>query len=190
MNLSHWESAMNEVLLSLARASIKSRFEDGSLDLENLLEEYPQLEEKGASFITLTLDGHLRGCIGSIIAHRSLLEDIINNAQAAAFKDPRFRPLSQEELSRIRIEVSLLSDPQLLEYEDSEDLKSKIRAGLDGVILRLGSHQSTFLPQVWEELPEFEIFFSHLCQKAGLRAKCLESHPEIYTYQVKKVKES
>jgi AmmeMemoRadiSam system protein A len=181
---------MNEVLLSLARASIKSHFGEGKIDTDALIKEYPQLEQKGASFVTLTLDGHLRGCIGSIIAHRTLLEDIIHNARAAAFNDPRFRPLGQEELSGIRIEVSLLSDPQVLEYEDGEDLKSKIRPGIDGVVLRMGSKQSTFLPQVWEDLPEFEVFFSHLCQKAGLNANCFESHPEIYTYQVKKVKES
>ena len=181
---------MNEVLLSLARASIKSRFDGGSLDTVNLLKEYPQLEQKGASFVTLTIDGHLRGCIGSIIAHRSLLEDIMQNAQAAAFKDPRFMPLREDELSGTRIEVSLLSEPQVLLYEDSDDLKGKIRTGVDGVILRDGNHQSTFLPQVWEELTEFETFFSHLCQKAGLVGGCLESHPEIYTYQVEKVKES
>ena len=181
---------MNEVLLSLARASIKGRFGGGSLDTVNLLKEYPQLEQMGASFVTLTQDGHLRGCIGSIVAHRSLLEDIVQNAQAAAFKDPRFMPLSEDELSRTRIEVSLLSEPKVLLYEDSDDLKEKIRTGVDGVILRDGNHQSTFLPQVWEELTEFETFFSHLCQKAGLVGGCLESHPEIYTYQVEKVKES
>ena len=181
---------MNEVLLSLARASIKSFFDGGSLDTVNLLKEYPRLGEKGASFVTLTQDGQLRGCIGSIIAHRSLLEDIIQNAQAAAFKDPRFMPLRKDELSRTGIEVSLLSEPQVLLYEDSDDLKGKIRTGVDGVILRDGNHQSTFLPQVWEELTEFESFFSHLCQKAGLVGGCLESHPEIYTYQVEKVKES
>ena len=181
---------MNEVLLSLARASIKSYFDEGSLDTSDLLKEYPQLEEKGASFVTLTQDGRLRGCIGSIVAHRSLLEDIIQNARSAAFKDPRFMPLSEDELSSTRIEVSLLSEPQVLLYEDSNDLKRKIHAGVDGVILRDGNHQSTFLPQVWEELTEFETFFSHLCQKAGLVGGCLESHPEIYTYQVEKVVES
>lgn len=181
---------MNEVLLSLARASIKSFFDGGSLDSLNLLKEYPRLGEKGASFVTLTQDGQLRGCIGSIIAYRSLLEDVVQNAQAAAFKDPRFMPLKKDELSRTMIEVSLLSEPQALLYEDRDELNKKIRIGVDGVILRDGSHQATFLPQVWEELTEFETFFSHLCQKAGLAEGCLESHPEIYTYQVEKVKES
>ena len=181
---------MNEALLDLARASIKSCFGGGSPDTLNLLKEHPQLQEKGASFVTLTQDGQLRGCIGSIIAYRSLLNDIIHNARAAAFEDPRFVPLSEDELSRTKIEVSLLSEPQALSYRDSDDLKGKIRAGVDGVILKAGAHQATFLPQVWEELTEFESFFSHLCQKAGLAGGCLEQHPEIYTYQVEKVKES
>jgi len=181
---------MKEVLLSLARAAIKSVFSEGHLDNMKLVEEYPHLKEKGASFITLTLDGQLRGCIGSIIAHRSLLDDIIHNAQAAAFKDPRFTPLQEDELSSIEIEVSLLSEPQVLYYNDIDDLKQKVRIGVDGVILKSGNHQSTFLPQVWEQLKTHELFFSHLCQKAGLSEECLSTHPEIYLYQVKKVKEN
>jgi len=181
---------MKEVLLSLARASIKSRFLEGDVDTSSVIEEYPELKELGASFVTLTQDGQLRGCIGSIIAHRSLLEDIIENAQSAAFRDPRFMPLKEEELAGTRIEVSLLTQPQLLEYSDLPDLKSKVRVGVDGVILRHGHNQATFLPQVWEDLPDFDLFFEHLCQKAGLLHSCLESHPEIHLYQVEKVKEN
>jgi len=180
---------MKEVLLSLARASIKSRFLDGHVETASLVEEYPELEEPGASFVTLTQDGQLRGCIGSIIAHRSLLEDIIENAQSAAFRDPRFMPLKEEELARTRIEVSLLTPPELLEYTDLDELKSKVRVGIDGVILKHGNNQATFLPQVWEELPDFDLFFEHLCQKAGLLHSCLESHPQIHVYQVDKIKE-
>lgn len=180
---------MKEVLLSLARAAIKSSFLNGEVDT-SFVDEYPELQEQGASFVTLTQDGQLRGCIGSIIAHRPLLDDIIHNAKAAAFKDPRFMPLSEDELDRTVIEVSLLTPPQFLEYKDSADLKSKIRVGIDGVILKQENYQATFLPQVWEELGEFELFFSHLCQKAGMSQGCLESHPEIYTYQVEKVKET
>lgn len=181
---------MKEILLSLARASIKSQFEGGRIDTSALIEEYPQLEESGATFVTLSQEGRLRGCIGSIIAHRSLLDDVIENARSAAFKDPRFMPLREDELERTRIEVSILSEPQALSYSDTQDLKNKIRVGIDGVILKEGNNQATFLPQVWEELKEFELFFSHLCQKAGLDAECLQGHPEIYTYQVEKVEES
>ena len=180
---------MKEVLLTLARAAIKSSFMNEKVDT-SFVEEYIELQKQGASFVTLTQDGQLRGCIGSIIAHRPLLDDIIHNAKAAAFKDPRFMPLSEEEFERTKIEVSLLTPPQPLEYEDSAELKSKIRIGIDGVILKHNDYQATFLPQVWEELSEFELFFSHLCQKAGMAQGCLALHPEIYTYQVEKVKEN
>ncbi len=180
---------MKEVLLSLARASIKSRFLDGHVETASVVEEYPELKEQGASFVTLTQDGQLRGCIGSIIAHRSLLDDIIENAESAAFKDPRFMPLKEEELARTQIEVSILSTPEIVEYRDLENLKSKVRVGVDGVILRHGNNQATFLPQVWDELPDFDLFFEHLCLKAGLLHSCLESHPQIHLYQVEKKKE-
>jgi len=181
---------MKEVLLSLARASIKGRFMGTSVDLGSIEEEYPQLKEPGASFVTLTQDSQLRGCIGSLVAHRSLLEDVLANAQAAAFSDPRFSPLSEDELSSTRIEVSILSSPKPLEYTDVEELRSKINCGVDGVILNDGYHKATFLPQVWEQLSDFDLFFSHLCQKAGLSTECLHSHPEISVYQVEKVIES
>ncbi len=181
---------MKEILLSIARDAIKSRFEPDKLDKSALLHAYPELEKMGACFVTLTQNGKLRGCIGSLSAHRSLLEDIVSNAKAAAFNDPRFEPLEKDELEKIKIELSLLTPPQLLEYRDTQELREKIRAGSDGVVLKAEYQQATFLPQVWEELKEFELFFAHLCQKAGLKANCLEEHPEIYTYQVEKVKES
>lgn len=181
---------MKTILLSIARDAIKSRFKPLDIDKEALLHAYPELEKRGACFVTLRQEDRLRGCIGSLVAHRSLLEDIIANARSAAFKDPRFAPLQEDELEKTKIELSLLSPPQLLEYRDTQDLKEKIRSGSDGVVLKAEEHQATFLPQVWEELKEFELFFSHLCQKAGLKADCLEAHPEIYTYQVEKAEES
>ncbi|MBV5348659.1 AmmeMemoRadiSam system protein A, partial [bacterium] len=110
-------------------------------------------------------------------------------AQSAAFHDPRFSPLSQEEFSIIKIEVSLLSEPKLVSYTDKAELKSLIYKGKDGVILRVGNYQATFLPQVWEELDDFESFFAHLGMKAGIGNDPLAYHPEIYTYQVEKIKE-
>ncbi len=181
---------MDNVLLSIARDAVQSHFDSHQIDKESLLRQYPELKEKGACFVTLTQNEELRGCIGSLVANKSLLEDIIHNAKAAAFKDPRFMPLAEEELDRTRIELSLLSPPQLLEYSDVKDLAQKIRPGIDGVILRRKDHQATFLPQVWDKLNEFKLFFYYLCQKAGLGRGCLQSHPEIYTYQVEKVKES
>ena len=180
---------MKEILLSLARASIKSHFTKGHVDVSFIEEEYPELLKQGASFVTLSQDGKLRGCIGSVLARQSLLDDVLHNAQSAAFRDPRFEALKEEELEGVSIEVSVLSEPKLLEYSDVEDLKEKITEGVDGVILKQGYHQATFLPQVWEELKDFDKFFSHLCQKAGLAIGCLQNHPEISVYQVQKVKD-
>ena len=180
---------MQNVILDIAKNAIKDGFSHTStLDTKALLEHHPEFAKPKATFVTLTLDHQLRGCIGSLIAHRPLLDDLIHNAQAAAFDDPRFYPLSPEEFSRVHIEVSLLSEPEPIMYDNSDDLKSKVIVGEDGIILQKGSRKATFLPQVWEQLPTFELFFSHLCQKAGLESGCLESHPDIWHYKVQKVK--
>lgn len=178
-------------LLTWARESILSEWDAGkNIDVDAALSQYPELKEKQACFVTLTQKGQLRGCIGSLIPHRALIDDLIHNAKAAAFQDPRFQKVSLEEMETIEIELSLLSIPALLEYTDIKDLKAKIRPGIDGVILKSGMQQSTFLPQVWEQLPDFDSFFTHLCSKAGLSGSCLDSHPEIYTYQAEKFKEN
>ena len=180
---------MQNVILDIAKNAIKDGFSyTDTIDKKALLELYPEFAKFKATFVTLTLDHQLRGCIGTLNAHRALLDDLIYNAKAAAFEDPRFHPLNPEEFSRVHIEVSLLSEPELITYEDSDDLKSKVTVGVDGIILQKGSRKATFLPQVWEQLPTFELFFSHLCQKAGLESDCLESHPNIWHYRVEKVK--
>lgn len=175
--------------LQIAREAIDSKFEGPAVNKSGYLKQYPTLGTHKATFVTLTLHGQLRGCIGSLIAHRPLIDDLISNAQSAAFHDPRFSPLTLAEFHKVSIEVSLLSEPLLLEYTDTEDLKSKIRIDKDGIILRYGNNQATFLPQVWEELHDFESFFAHLGMKAGLGSNPLHYHPEIYTYQVEKIKE-
>ncbi|MEA3419917.1 MAG: AmmeMemoRadiSam system protein A [Campylobacterota bacterium] len=184
-------NSVKKTLLTLARASIAEAVDmTYTLDLDALLEDNPWLEEEGASFVTLTTSGErLRGCIGSIVAHQKLYEDIIHNARNAAMHDPRFPSLTQEEFDRITVEISVLSEPEPLEYDSIEELKSKIRVGIDGVVLKKGVYQATFLPQVWDQLPDFELFFSHLCQKAGMEADCLSRMPEILTYQVEEYKE-
>ncbi len=183
---------MGKIYLQLARAAIaQSVGIKYDLDLDKLLNDYPQLKEWGSSFVTITKGENdvLRGCIGSLEAYRPIYEDIILNARAAALHDPRFQSLSELEYNDIKIEVSILSKPKKLGYTDIEDLKNKIRPGIDGVILKLDGYQATFLPQVWEQLPSFDLFFSHLCQKAGLESNCLNHHPDIFIYQVKKYKE-
>ncbi len=180
-----------KVFLTLARGSIAEAVGLGyRLDIDKILRENPWLKDMGASFVTLTTSSDmLRGCIGSIIPHQKLYEDIISNAKSAAIHDPRFPSLSQEEFEHIKVEVSILSKPRAIEYSSSEDLKSKVKPTIDGIVLKYGAHQATFLPQVWEQLPSFELFFSHLCQKAGMEADCLNRIPEISIYQVQEYRE-
>lgn len=154
--------------------------------------DLPQIDpvrKPGACFITLTQAGRLRGCIGSLVAHRPLGVDLLANAEAAALHDPRFSPLNKDELSGVRIEVSLLTPAQPLDYLDGEDLMAKLRPGVDGVILTLDGRRATFLPQVWEQLPETRDFLDHLCQKAGHSGDCWRRHPRIEIYHVEKFRE-
>ncbi len=177
-------------LIKIARDAICEEFEkDKIIQRDELLNRYKILNDYKSSFVTLTINGELRGCIGSIIPHRILLDDIVENAKSSAFKDPRFYPLTKDELKKIKIEISLLTVPTELKYSSIDDLKSKIRVDIDGVIIKHGYHQATFLPQVWEELNSFELFFGHLCQKAGMSKDCLSLHPEIYIYNVEKIEE-
>jgi AmmeMemoRadiSam system protein A len=135
--------------------------------------------------VTLTINKQLRGCIGNLDAEDSIVDGIERNAVNAAFCDPRFPPLKANELDRVEIEVSILTKPQPLEYRDSNDLLSKLRVNVDGVILQKGSASATFLPQVWEQLPQPESFLSHLCTKAGLPADTWKKgNLDILTYQV------
>ncbi len=187
------DESLKRAMLNIARIAIKEEFL-GHKELtdevkKRLLTMFPRLAEPGAVFVTINERSSLRGCIGSLVAYRPLIEDLIENAKAAAFGDPRFPPLRPEEFDAITIEISLLSEPKPLPYTDIDDLRQKIRPGVDGVVLKLDGHQATFLPQVWEDLPDFDQFFAHLCMKAGLPANCLAYHPEILTYQVEKFSE-
>jgi AmmeMemoRadiSam system protein A len=180
---------MDKVLLTLARYAIDEEFNNkAQLDKDAMIKEYPELGKKRAVFVTLNLEGRLRGCIGSLIPHRRLIDDIISNAKSAAFRDPRFAPLTPKEFKNIEIEISLLSIPYELAYSDITDLKSKIRPGVDGVILQHNSHQATYLPSVWEQVKSFEEFFAYLCEKASLDRECLKLHPKISVYQAKKIR--
>ncbi len=187
------DDKLKQIMLNIARIAIKEEFL-GHKELtdevkQRLIQMYPQLAKPGAVFVTINERSSLRGCIGSLVAHRPLIDDLIANAKAAAFGDPRFPPLSPEEFDKITIEISVLGEPKPLEYKDIEDLRQKIRPGIDGVVLQLDGRQATFLPQVWEELPDFDSFFAHLCVKAGLPPNCLEYHPKILVYQVEKFSE-
>jgi len=180
-----------ELLLKIARQAIASAFGLApEVDREALVAQYPELEKEQATFVTLTIGGQLRGCIGSIIPHRPLIDDLVANARAAAFDDPRFPKLTPEEFERVDIEVSLLTVPRELPYRDVEDLRSKIRPGVDGVILKDGFRRATFLPQVWEKIPSPEQFLSELCLKMGAPADLWRRKPlEVATYQVEEFHE-
>jgi AmmeMemoRadiSam system protein A len=181
------------VLPKIARLAIATALEGRPFPVEEreeLIRRFPELLEERATFVTLKLNGRLRGCIGSILPRRALIDDVIENARAAAFKDARFTPLTPAEFPDIEIEISLLTLPQPLPWTDIADLRAKLRPGIDGVILRFDGRQATFLPSVWEQLPDFDRFFQHLCLKAGLPADCLRLHPEIYVYQAEKIEEA
>jgi AmmeMemoRadiSam system protein A len=153
-------------------------------------ETEPWLQDLGASFVTLTQDGQLRGCIGSLHAYRSLLEDVKANALAAATQDPRFAPLAADELDRTEIEISLLSALQPMQFSSEADAIAQLRPGVDGVVLEFGKHRSTFLPQVWEQLPAAEEFLAHLKRKAGLPVRFWAPELKLSRYTVRKFKES
>ncbi len=148
------------------------------------------LDEHGASFVTLTRCGELRGCIGTLIAERPLREDIAKNAHAAAFRDPRFLPVTHREFDGITVEVSLLSQLESVSFEGEAHLLSLLHPGQDGLLLEYGRQRGTFLPQVWEQLPEPVEFLSRLKQKAGLPADFWAHDIKVSRYTVTKWREA
>jgi AmmeMemoRadiSam system protein B/AmmeMemoRadiSam system protein A len=174
------------VLLPLARATIARQL---GLKL-TAREDAAFLQETGATFVTLKRDGQLRGCIGSLEARRALLDDVKHNARAAAFLDPRFSPVSLREFDDIRVEVSLLSAATPMDFRDEADLVAQLRPDVDGLILEHGRHRGTFLPQVWESLPEASAFLTHLKNKAGLPMDFWSAEIRVSRYTVEKWSEN
>jgi AmmeMemoRadiSam system protein A len=170
-------------LISLAKAAIKAKLENSKL---------PELNKyltPARVFVTLYKNGKLRGCIGSFV-EEPLEKAICNCAVAAAFSDFRFPPLSKEELNKIKVEISILDEPVELKYKDSADLLKKLATAKPGVIIRYGDYSATFLPQVWEQLPEPEEFLSNLCLKAGIEPTAWKNaNLDIFTYGVKIISE-
>ena len=192
MNTTKWLSEdEGKYLLGVARETIKNRLSNIEESQINWKEMPEKFQERLGTFVTVTIEDNLRGCIGHIIPRESLIEGIKENAINAAFKDPRFHPLTKEEFGRIEIEISILTSPQELSYTDAEDLLQKLRPGIDGVILKKGFYEATFLPQVWEQLSEKEEFLSHLCLKAGLSPDSWKKEKlNISTYQVQAFEEN
>lgn len=174
-------------LLKLARAAIDNKL-GGDTHVPHIVD--PALLANRGTFVTLKLNNQLRGCIGNIDPVKPIRDGISDNAVNAAFGDHRFTPLTDEEFNKVDISISILSKAKKLSYSDGSDLITKLRPHKDGVILRQGGAGATFLPQVWEQLPDVEMFLSHLCSKAGLSANCWkDGDVEILVYQVQSFKE-
>ena len=169
-------------LLELARKTLQYKMGEGTAPA---CPDDPALSVPAATFVTLKIAGQLRGCIGNLEPDGPLWQGIRDNAINAAFNDYRFSALRPEELPAVHLDISILSQPRPLVYQDPEELPLKLRPGIDGVILRDGRRSATFLPQVWQQLATPELFLEHLCLKAGLpRDIWRQKKLEIYTYQV------
>jgi AmmeMemoRadiSam system protein A len=179
------DDELGRVLIEIARAAIAAELGIGARDPGR-----PALHRAGATFVTLFHCGELRGCIGSLRATRDVALDVRENALAAAFRDPRFPPLTREEFEATHLEVSLLSPPVSLRFETEDELKARLRPGIDGVSLELDDKRATFLPQVWEALPEPREFIAALKHKAGMPADFWSPVLNVGLYQVTKWKET
>ena len=171
-----------KILLPIARAAISRALNVPCTAHESA----PWLAEPGACFVTLTQHGQLRGCIGSLQAHRSLLDDVKSNAVKAALHDPRFVPLTAAELGITDVEISLLSPVQPMSFQNEADALAQLRPGVDGVIFECGAYRSTYLPQVWEHFSQPQQFLASLKNKAGLPGNFWSSEVKLSRYTVEK----
>jgi AmmeMemoRadiSam system protein A len=193
-NTSQLSEAQGRMLLRLARATLRAQFGQnaaGGQTAERALSASdPDLQKRSGIFVTLKIGGCLRGCIGSLVGREPLIEGVRTYSLHAAFQDPRFRPLTESELDKASIEVSVLTEPQPLTYQDANDLMAKLRPHVDGVTICKGRRSATFLPQVWEQLPDPVAFLSQLCLKAGLAADAWRTGElSVETYQVQHFEE-
>ncbi len=177
--------AAGDTLLPIARAAISTALGRP----RHAAEHAPWLQEPGACFVTLTQQGRLRGCIGSLEARRSLLADVKSNAVAAALHDTRFAPLTLAELALTQLEVSVLSPLEAMHVNSEAHALAQMRPGVDGLVFEYGHHRSTFLPQVWHQLPDARQFLAHLKQKAGLPPDFWDATVRLQRYRVQQWQE-
>lgn len=178
-------------LLEIAREAITCAVRNEQLMIVELGEYSQLLRDPGASFVTLTKKEKLRGCIGTLEAYQPLVLDVQEHAVAAAVEDYRFPDVSEDELHLIKIEISRSTPVQLVDYSTPKDLVSKLRKNVDGVLIKAYGRRATFLPQVWEKVPDPNQFLSQLCVKMGTSPDLWrEEHLQVYTYQVEKFKEA
>ena len=179
-----------EILLKIAREALEKSVK--GLPLPEIMFDRlpPDLQQNGASFVTLTKGGRLRGCIGALEAYQPLAADVQEHAVAAALEDFRFPNVQPHELTAIQIEISVLTPREPLTYEGPADLVEKLHPGVDGVVLQDGLRKATFLPQVWEKLPDPELFLSNLCAKMGAPSDLWQKKPlQVYIYHVQEFHE-
>lgn len=177
-----YSAEQKRCLLQIARDSIRQGLVTGQPlhpDLSSLPDELAAVR---ATFVTLHLQGRLRGCIGMLEACRPLAVDVAANAYDAAFRDPRFAPLRKKEAEDLQVSISALSPAEELRFTDEAGLLEQIRPGIDGLILQDGLHKGTFLPSVWEQLPDKAMFLSHLKMKAGLPATHWSDSVRVFRY--------
>lgn len=180
-----------QTLLRLAREALSRGVAGHTMPLLDPKGLTPALRANGASFVTLTIGGELRGCIGALEPYQPLADDVREHAVAAALEDPRFPPVSSQEVGRIEIEVSRLTFPNPLDYSDADDLLARLHPNIDGVILRDGFRRATFLPQVWEKIPDKADFLDNLCLKMGeAPGTWRRKHLDVQVYQVEEFRES
>ena len=180
-----------KTLLRLARQSLENAVRGMDLPVLEEARMTHLLRADGAAFVTLTIQGQLRGCVGALQPYQPLAADVREHTVAAALQDYRFPPVEIGELTRIHIEISRLTIPQPLAYRDADDLLARLRPGIDGVILSDGSRRSTFLPQVWEKIPEPAAFLNQLCAKMGAAPNLWRvKHLDVQIYQVEEFEET
>lgn len=174
----------HQLLLKLAKDAIAYGLKQHKIMPVNLHQYSKKLQEFAACFVTLKINGELKGCIGSLIAHQPLVNDVVHNSYAAAFEDPRFLPLTPEEFSKLDIHISILSKSEPMHFTSEQDLLKQLRPKIDGLILSEGMNRGTFLPSVWEELPTPEMFLYHLKLKAGLPGNYWSKTIKVERYTV------
>ena len=183
MSFTELSSDDKTLLLDIARRSIQHGLEHRKPLPVDPAEFSPLLQEQGATFVTLNLHHQLCGCIGTLQAYQPLVKDVADHAYAAAFDDPRFPSLSTSEEPDLELHISILTPAEPMEFSSEQDLLEQIQPGIDGLILESGYHKGTFLPSVWESLPDKQQFLRHLKQKAGLPPDYWSDDVRVSRYQ-------
>jgi AmmeMemoRadiSam system protein A len=187
---SQFSEEERQLLLALARKAVEAAARSIPLPIVDFNTISERLQAPRACFVTLHKHGELRGCTGVLVARAPLAAEVVRTAAETALRDPRFMPVAPGETSELDIEISVLTSPEQLEYDDPAELPRLLRPGVDGVTLSAGSFRATFLPQVWERVPDPVMFLDMLTQKMGLpRRAWLTTHLDVETYQAEQISE-